>query len=137
MCLTADIKETHGYVLMQYCNNASSQVCSICTISTWFFMIMLISYMQMCQFVQCQHDFSWVCWYRICRCVEYMQYWHKFSQVCRIRTHMCMDFITPVFTWFFTNVFNIYTGVLNAYNIDMVFHFLVKVNSICWLSSCI
>ncbi|XP_048732682.2 polypeptide N-acetylgalactosaminyltransferase 2-like [Ostrea edulis] len=26
MCLTADIKETHGYVLMQYCNNASSQI---------------------------------------------------------------------------------------------------------------
>ncbi|XP_062601249.1 polypeptide N-acetylgalactosaminyltransferase 2-like [Saccostrea cucullata] len=26
MCLTADVKETHGYVLMQYCNGASSQL---------------------------------------------------------------------------------------------------------------
>lgn len=26
MCLTADLKETHGYVLMQYCNGATSQL---------------------------------------------------------------------------------------------------------------
>ncbi|XP_061174796.1 polypeptide N-acetylgalactosaminyltransferase 2-like [Saccostrea echinata] len=26
MCLTADVKETHGYVLMQYCSGASSQL---------------------------------------------------------------------------------------------------------------